>query len=731
MGFWETLGKVGEVGLRTAGAAVTGGASEAAIAGVNAATKGGGKKKAPPQPVWVTETMPDGTTRQVPGPGMPAEQVLTWQQTELARETDAENRKFLEDVVLPRLESSDYYNERANDVDVEAAHRQEALGLGTIGEYGANDARARGEADGANAAATGLWGAYAGQQAGYNADDRAGFDQYMSETDPLMQRREAQGWGADVQNDPEGLAAQRAALGQLSGMAGGSLDYQASQYASNPGDVARQQQAYDTFGGIYGGALDYESQGAQAYADPRTEQGQWDVYGQLQGAANGSLDTVSKAAQAAASAKSVAQHGKAVDDLGGLVNGGEWADSQRDVRDKYKALTTPEVTGQERFIMELARRQREAEAGAARGAIAQDQSMRGVRSGAAETAEMLAQGQQSSQDRVIADLGMQANAVDRSMQALQGYGQATNAGRGAQLQAQGMYTDAAGNLRSQEFDEAFKRAAAGDAMAVANADRKLQAMGMSADQINAMREQSFQEAYSRGIAADNASANNQATRLGGAQGMASQANAIRTANDNVGMFNTGEQNLAKANNQNTRLGAAGQQATAANNLRTANDAIATFNKTGSQIAQRFQDTYAQDESKRISGLAGDRLDQREGVNKTASGRSYDVHESGQDVIDTNFDRTSGVTKQERETIASKYGIGRDTIGAMTAAGNNAAVRASGGVVNATGVAGVQSNITNAGAAMRSDALKGEQSRLASEAALRALGEEDDKILGIF
>jgi hypothetical protein len=679
------FGKILEVAARTAGAAVTGGASEAAIAGAKAATKPAAKKQQPKNE-WVTMTYPDGHSELVPGPGMDPEKANVWAQQKLANETDKANRDFITNTVLPRLPQVDASAGIADAIDQDAWVQQRDLGEGARGALDANLQDQRNNATWTNNQSGNMYGSYKGEMSALNDSDRSALDRYNAETDPLMQRREAQGWGADVQNDPEGLAAQRAALGQLSGMAGGSLDYSASQYASNPGDIARQTQAYDTFGGIYGGSLDYQSQGAQAYADQATIDGQWDVYGQLQGAAGGSLDTVSQAAQAAASAKSVGQHEKAVDDLGGLVNGGEWADSQRDVRDKYKALTSPEVTGQERFIMELARRQREAEASAQRGAIAQDQSLRGVRSGAAETADMLAQGQQSSQDRVLADLGMQANAVDRSMQALQGYGQATNAGRAAQLQAQGMYTDATGNLRSQEFDEAFKRAAAGDAMAVANADRKLQAMGMSADQINNMREQSFNEAYSRGIAADNAAANNQATRLGGAQGMASQANAIRAANDAVGTFNVGQQNTAKANNQTTRLGAAGMQSDAANQLRSANDAISTFNKTGSQIAQRHQDDYAQRESERIGGVANDRLTGTQNTNAGIGSRLGEVHTAGQDHLDQGYDRNQDTIAATDTTIKSKYGIGQDTIGAATRYGNNQHARAMGGLGAATNVA---------------------------------------------
>jgi hypothetical protein len=326
---------------------------------------------------------------------------------------------------------------------------------------------------------------------------------YINALNGLAQQQVAAGQGAN--------AADQTALGtynsQISPYFTPIKGQSASQYASNPADVAAQRQALQQLQGIASGSLDYQSQGAQAFADPRYIQQQEEILGQLRGVAGGSLDVESQAAKVKANPETVAL--------------------QKAALEKLYALTDPKVTAQERFLWEQLRGATEADQRSNWEAREQQMAQRGLRSGAMQIAGDMMQGQQLGQQRVLGELGIQGQAVGRSQQAL------------------GMYIDAQGRQRSQEFDEAFAAAAAGDQMAVSNAQRRLQGMGMSADQVNAMRAASFDEAYKRGIAADSASANNQATRLGGSTAAAQQTNAIRSANDAVGFFNTDQSNIMK------------------------------------------------------------------------------------------------------------------------------------------------------------------------------------------
>jgi len=113
-------------------------------------------------------------------------------------------------------------------------------------------------------------------------------------------------------------------------------------------------------------------------------------------------------------------------------SGGGGYDAQADAIAKYKALTSPEITGAERFMGEKARRTAEQQTRSARDAVMGDLAARGLRSSGAELSNMLGAQQQIGQDRVLADLGMQKAAVDRSMTALEGYGRVGGEARNAE-----------------------------------------------------------------------------------------------------------------------------------------------------------------------------------------------------------------------------------------------------------------------------------------------------------
>lgn len=112
------------------------------------------------------------------------------------------------------------------------------------------------------------------------------------------------------------------------------------------------------------------------------------------------------------------------------------------------------MTAKERFLMETARRAEERDRKAAMDAALRDMEARGVRSGGAEIAALLGAQQTTSENRMLQDLGTQAGAVDRSMLALQNYG------------------DLSGDIRDSSFDEAHKRGTAADVMSRFNKSQK-------------------------------------------------------------------------------------------------------------------------------------------------------------------------------------------------------------------------------------------------------------------
>lgn len=101
---------------------------------------------------------------------------------------------------------------------------------------------------------------------------------------------------------------------------------------------------------------------------------------------------------------------------------GEGLEAQRAALAKYKSLSDPTVTAQERFMAENARRQTETQERASRDAVMSDLGARGMRGSGAELTNMLGSQQLTGQNRVLNDMAMNANAVDRSMTALKGYG---------------------------------------------------------------------------------------------------------------------------------------------------------------------------------------------------------------------------------------------------------------------------------------------------------------------
>ena len=109
---------------------------------------------------------------------------------------------------------------------------------------------------------------------------------------------------------------------------------------------------------------------------------------------------------------------------------------QADAAAKFKKLSDPTITGEERYMMELARREEEGSRRAAMQAQLRDMDARGARSGGAEMGALLGSQQITSDARALQDLAWGANAQQRAMDALKGYGDTT-----AQM------STAAGNIR--------------------------------------------------------------------------------------------------------------------------------------------------------------------------------------------------------------------------------------------------------------------------------------------
>jgi hypothetical protein len=352
-----------------------------------------------------------------------------------------------------------------------------------------------------------------------------------------------------------------AALGGLQGLYGqlanplqsqtswaGDLSSQAAGAYADPSSIAAQNSAMGFLSGAMNGSLNYTSQGAQAYADPQSIQAEYAALGQLQNAANGGLNVTSQAAQVYADPALVAAQQKGVDALWNVSQGANDVSvgqmdpaayaAQQDALAQYKGLTTPKLTDAERFIYENERLGAERDERANREAVMSGLRQRGMGGSGMELVNSQLANQQTSQNRLLGDLGANAQAVNRSMAALAGYGglsstmsqQANDLGTSnanRRTAALGMYTDQAGQMRSRAFDEAFSRGTAADQVAMSNMNRQLQAEGMSFDAAGNIRNQSFNEEYSRGIAADNASANNQQTQLSGGIAYGNMANTQR------------------------------------------------------------------------------------------------------------------------------------------------------------------------------------------------------------
>lgn len=147
--------------------------------------------------------------------------------------------------------------------------------------------------------------------------------------------------------------------------------------------------------------------------------------------------------------------------------------NQTDVLNRYKEQLNPEIGAQERLLGELARRKFEGDDKSSRDAQFKEMQARGLNSGGQQIAQQQATRQQLSQDRLLSELGMSANAVGRSERALQGYAGAADTLRNADDKMRNFSDTYAQNdaIRRQGVSDA--RAAEGRASTLQRGDRNV------------------------------------------------------------------------------------------------------------------------------------------------------------------------------------------------------------------------------------------------------------------
>lgn len=341
---------------------------------------------------------------------------------------------------------------------------------------------------------------------------------------------------------------------------------------------------------------------SQASSNPNDVAAERGALGQLTNMAGGSLDTQNGAGSG-----------------GGLA-------AQQSALQQYGALTSPQATAKEKFLYEQQREAQEQQEAASRAALMNDYRVRGVGGSGMELGSILQAGQQNSQQRLLGDLGTQAGAVDRSMQALAGYGnlssqmvgqgnQVNQANMANRLGAAGAQGQLASNIRGQ-----------GDALSLGNAgfaNQNSQFNAGAANQISQFNAGQFNQTQQFNANAYNTNSmfnTGQANMVGvanmGAYNQANQfnANAVNDSNQfnanannqasafNANAYNSNSQFNAGAANQNSQFNANAYNSNSQFNAGQSNavgmynagqtNAVNMSNSQQNQIQANFQDTFA-------------------------------------------------------------------------------------------------------------------------------------------
>lgn len=590
-----------------------------------------------------------------------------------AQQQRAGDQQFVDQQLMPLFNTQKNAAGAANFLDQQALAGQQTARDRAVQTNNDLVNEQRGIAGGYNTASRGMYNDYATGQNALNTQDAGTLSKYMGETDPLMAQLQARG------SNPQDIANQQAALSRATGIAGGSLSYQAALAQSNAQDVARQQGSYNTLNGIGGGSLDYTA--AQYNSDPNDVARQETAYKDFQDIGYGSLDYQSQAARAHADPIDVANQRKALGDIQDDVKFGN--KDQLDALNLIKSRTGTTATAEEALLAEQARRKFEGDDSSRRAAVLADQAQRGVRSGSAEIASMVAGQQQTAADRSLSEMALLANATQRAQAYTGMQANQSNAMRDAQLNALGLQGNMSTNMRNASFDEAYKRGVGADTASANNQNTRLSGYQYAGQQANAIRQANDYVGTFNVGEQNTAQANNQTTRLGGYQSAAQVASAMRDASDRMNISNAGFKNDASANNQRTMVQGAELQATQSNAIRTANDS-----------QRQFEDMYSQAEATRVGNLAGDRAQTSLNTTNQIGQRNDTTHSAGQTMLDTNYGRDKDSISLASGSNKDQYVMDSDVNNTMAGVGANNYARAAGLTGTGVNIAGARSTASN-------------------------------------
>lgn len=346
-------------------------------------------------------------------------------------------------------------------------------------------------------------------------------------------------------------------FGNLQAAANAPMQMQASAYVgdaqSNPADLARQNAAYNQLQGIASGSLNQTSRAANAYADSQDIYMQRAMASRLDDAGMGALDVdlndireldKLRDPNSIEGMQDLYAASKGSKDIHvGQEDPAAYA-AAVDARNQLKGLTTPTVTASEKLIYEMSRQQQEQDERATREALETDAARRGVSGTGTNIARNALAAQQTSRNRMLQDMQAGAQAQQRAMQALQGYGtlstnmtaqanQIAQGNQATQMNALGQYTGISANAASVLGQ-------LGANNATQNANRQLAAQEAAYNAYATLRAQGFSEEYARGQAYDAMSNANANRQLAGAQSAGSMATDMRNAGDAMSRYNQGQ-----------------------------------------------------------------------------------------------------------------------------------------------------------------------------------------------
>lgn len=582
-----------------------------------------------------------------------------------AKTQQAGNQQLINSQVIPALNAQKNANGAATYLDQQALQQQTSARDQLQNTLSGLSSQQRANAASYNQQGSNMYNSYASGQNALNTQDQGTLSSYLGTTNPLLTQLQSHG------SNPQDIANQNAALQAAIGIGGGSLDYTAAQSGLSQAQLTQAALA--------------QAQLSQYQSNPADWQRQLDSYYNLQNVGNGTLDYRSQAAQAYTDSGDLANQRKALSDIqGDVANGGK---DQQAALDLIKSRTGNTATAEEAFLAEQARRKFETEDRSSREAVMNDLAQRGLRSGSAEIANQLSERENLSQDRTLAELGMNANAMQRAQAYTGMQANQSNAMRNSAQNALGMQGNLSTNMRNASFDEAYKRGVGADVASANNQSTRFGGIAGAANQSNVMRGQNDQVGMFNTGEANNMSMFNTGQANQNYMFNAGQANDMSMFNagqaNTVGMFNAGQVNNASANNQATRLGGTQLQASQSNAIRNSNDAMSMF-----------QDSYASQEASRVGNLAGQQAQIGLGTTAQVGARNDTTYGAGQTMLNTNYGRDQNSIALDTGNAITGYGADTDVAAATRGVGASAASRAAGLTGSAAGVAGTSSGITS-------------------------------------